>query len=163
MPTIRSTQRRSSCSAKCACCIRGIRRSLANSSGIFLGAAAHCDLVRPGVALYGVNPTPGKPNPMRPVVELKGRILQVRASRAATRVGYSATWTAKRADPHRDRRPSAMPTASCAPPARGRKPGGQAIVAGKRCPLVGRVSMDLIAIDVTDLPEAPSHAATSSR
>src|SRR5262252_4532153 len=51
---------------------RGVASSLANSSGIFLGGGAYCDLVRPGVALYGVNPTPGKTNPMRPVVELKG-------------------------------------------------------------------------------------------
>ena len=58
---------------------RGVPSSLANSSGIFLGGTVHCDLVRPGAALYGVNPTPGKRNPMRPVVELKGRILQVRS------------------------------------------------------------------------------------
>jgi len=45
---------------------RGVPSSLANSSGIFLGGGAHCDLVRPGVALYGVNPTPGKRNAMRP-------------------------------------------------------------------------------------------------
>ena len=47
---------------------RGIPSSLANSSGIFLDDKAHCDVVRPGVALYGVNPTPGRPNPMRPVI-----------------------------------------------------------------------------------------------
>ena len=47
-------------SARCACLYRGIPSSLANSSGIFLGATAHCDMVRPGVALYGVNPTPGR-------------------------------------------------------------------------------------------------------
>src|SRR6185503_514675 len=57
---------------------RGIPSSLANSSGVFLGSAAHCDMVRPGVALYGVNPTPGKSNPMRPVIELQARVLQVR-------------------------------------------------------------------------------------
>src|SRR5262249_7869902 len=57
---------------------RGIPSSLASSSGIFLGGTVHCDLVRPGAALYGVNPTPGRANPMRPVVELKGRIIQVR-------------------------------------------------------------------------------------
>src|ERR1041385_7947436 len=56
----------------------GIAGSLANSSGIFLGAAAHHDLVRPGVALYGANPTPGKPNPMRTVVTLEARIVQLR-------------------------------------------------------------------------------------
>src|SRR5436190_21294240 len=57
---------------------RGIPASLANSSGIYLGRSALCDLVRPGVALFGLNPTPGKPNPMRRVVELKARISIVR-------------------------------------------------------------------------------------
>src|SRR5262245_20166757 len=57
---------------------RGIPSSLANSSGIFLGGTVHCDLVRPGAALYGVNPTPGRKNPMRAVVDLKARIVQVR-------------------------------------------------------------------------------------
>ena len=51
---------------------RGVPSSLANSSGIFLGASAHCDMVRPGVALYGVNPIPGQSNPMRAVDRLAG-------------------------------------------------------------------------------------------
>ena len=49
---------------------RGIASSLANSSGIFLDPSTYCDLVRPGIALYGGNPMPGKPNPMKPVVEV---------------------------------------------------------------------------------------------
>src|SRR4029077_7046527 len=57
---------------------RGIPGSLANSSGIFLDASTYCDVVRPGIALYGGNPTPGKPNPMRPVIDLKTHVLQVR-------------------------------------------------------------------------------------
>ena len=63
---------------------RGIPSSLANSSGIFLGASAHCDMVRPGVALYGVNPIPGQSNPMRAVVELQ-RAHRPGAHRAARR------------------------------------------------------------------------------
>src|SRR5579864_2936915 len=69
---------------------RGIPSSLANSSGIFLGATAHCDVVRPGVALYGVNPTPGARNPMRPVVGLQARIAQVRNVPRGETVGYNA-------------------------------------------------------------------------
>src|SRR5438128_12108960 len=69
---------------------RGVPSSLANSSGIFLGGGAHCDLVRPGVALYGVNPTPGKRNPMGPVVDLNGRISKVRAVDKCDSVGYDA-------------------------------------------------------------------------
>ena len=65
--------------------------SLANSSGIFLGPAFHYDLCRPGVALYGVNPTPGRANPMAPVVTLEAPVLQVHEVRAPGTVGYGAT------------------------------------------------------------------------
>src|SRR5262249_61881899 len=75
---------------------RGVASSLANSAGIFLGGTLYCDLVRPGVALYGANPVPGKPNPMRPVVELKGRIIQVRSVAKGDTVGYGATFSAAR-------------------------------------------------------------------
>src|SRR6202012_5795900 len=70
--------------------------SLANSSGIFLGGQFQFDLVRPGAALYGVNPTPEADNPMRPVVELKARILQIRHVERGDTVGYGGTWTARR-------------------------------------------------------------------
>ena len=80
---------------------RGIPSSLANSSGIFLGSPAHCDMVRPGVALYGVNPTPGKSNPMRPVVELQARIVQVRSVPRGETVGYDAQLDRQARDPHR--------------------------------------------------------------
>ena len=76
---------------------RGIPSSLANSSAIFLGNPAHCDMVRPGVALYGVNPTPGRSNPMLPVIELQARIVQVRQVAKGETVGYDAAWTTKRA------------------------------------------------------------------
>jgi alanine racemase len=132
---------------------RGIPSSLANSSGIFLGQAAHCDMVRPGVALYGVNPIPGQSNPMRPVIELQARIAQVRTVPRGETVGYDAAWTAKRttriavvavgyADGY-------LRAASASDEA----PGADAIVAGQRCPLAGRVSMDLLAIDITELPD----------
>ena len=130
----------------------GIAGSLANSSGIFLGSDAHHDLVRPGVALYGANPTPGKPNPMQSVVTLQGRIVQLRSVEQGATVGYSATWTAKR--------PTRLAIVSVgyadgflrAASASDARPGAEAIVAGQRCPMAGRVSMDLIAIDVTDVP-----------
>ena len=132
---------------------RGIPSSLANSSGIFLGGAAHCDVVRPGVALYGVNPTPGRANPMKPVIGLKTRILQVRHVPRGETVGYDAAWTARHASRiavvaagYGDGYPRAAGASDS-------KPGGDAIIAGKRCPLAGRISMDLIAIDISDLPE----------
>ncbi len=131
---------------------RGIPASLANSSGVFLGAAAHCDVVRPGVALYGVNPTPGARNPMRPVIGLQARIAQVRTVPRGETVGYNAGWTAKRttriavaAVGYADGYLRAASASDLAP-------GGDAIVAGVRCPLAGRVSMDLLAVDITDVP-----------
>jgi alanine racemase len=132
---------------------RGITSSLANSSGIFLGNSAHCDMARPGVALYGVNPTPGRSNPMRPVIELQARIVQVRVVPKGETVGYNAGWTAKR-----QTRLAVVAVGYAdgylrAAGASDETPGGDAIVAGKRCPIAGRVSMDLIAIDVTDLPD----------
>jgi alanine racemase len=133
---------------------RGVSASLANSSGIFLGGGTvHCDLVRPGMALFGGNPTPGKANPMRPVVELKGRILQLREVKRGDTVGYGATFTAQRAS-----RVAIVAVGYADGFLRSaagdrNKPAAKVIVAGKRCPLAGRVSMDLISVDVTDVPD----------
>lgn len=132
---------------------RGIPSSLANSSGVFLGSAAHCDMVRPGVALYGVNPTPGRSNPMRAVVELRGRIVQVRTVQRGETVGYDATWTAKRTTRIAITAVGYADGYLRAASATDDIPGGSAIVAGKRCMLAGRISMDLLAIDITDLPD----------
>ena len=132
---------------------RGIPSSLANSSGVFLGNTAHCDMIRPGVALYGVNPTPGRSNPMRPVIELQARIVQIRHVPRGETVGYDAAWTAKHATKlavvavgYADGYLRAASSSDAAP-------GADAIVAGKRCKLAGRVSMDLLAIDITELPD----------
>src|SRR5260370_6275505 len=132
---------------------RGVPSSPANSSGIFLGGSAYCDPVRPGVALYSVNPTPGKKSPMRPVVDLKGRIIQVRPVNKGETVGYGAAFA-----PARPSRIAVVAVGYAdgflrsASAARG-KPAAEVIVAGKRCPIAGRVSMDLLAVDVTDLAE----------
>ena len=132
---------------------RGIPGSLANSSGIFLGSGAHCDVVRPGAALFGVNPTPGHDNPMRPAVELHAHVVLVRTVPKGETIGYNATWTAKHATRvaivtagYADGYPRAASATDAAP-------GADAIVAGTRCPLAGRVSMDLLAIDITALPD----------
>jgi len=126
---------------------------LCNCSGVLLWPSAHHDLLRPGVALYGANPLPGRPNPMQPVVSLHGRIVQTRDIPAGATVGYSATWTAQR--------PTRLAIVSVGyadgflrgASASDARPGAEAIVAGKRCPLAGRVSMDLIAVDVTDVAD----------
>ena len=128
--------------------------SFANSSGLFLGPDFASDLGRPGCALYGINPTPGRPNPLRQVVTLDAPVLQVREIPAGTTVGYGAGWTAER-------------TSRIATVAAGYADGylrslsGRAagIIAGRPVPLVGRVSMDLITFDVTDVPQlAPGDA-----
>jgi alanine racemase len=132
---------------------RGIAGSLANSSGIFLGNSAHCDMVRPGAAVFGVNPTPGHSNPMHPVIELRARVVQVRSVPKGETIGYNATWTTKHtariavvAVGYADGYPRAASASDTTP-------GSDAIVGGTRCPLAGRVSMDLLAVDVTALPE----------
>lgn len=136
---------------------RGIPASLANSSGIFLGDQAYCDLARPGAALYGINPVPGRPNPMQSVVELSGRILQIRKVDRGATVGYGANWTAKRpsriavaAVGYADGLPRTLSGSDSAQ-------NGMAVIAGKRCPFVGRISMDLVCIDITDLPDGSVH------
>jgi alanine racemase len=131
---------------------RGIPSSLANSSGIFLGPSAYGDIVRPGMALYGANPTPGKANPMRTVVDLKVRVLQMRTVARKETIGYGSAWTAKRAS-------RIAVISACYGDGIFRHLGGidsnrgMALVAGKRCPFVGRISMDLLAIDVTELAD----------
>ena len=129
----------------------GVPASLSNSSGVFLGAAFQFDLMRPGAALYGINPTPESDNPMQPVVELKARIVQVRNVERGETVGYGGTWTA--------RRPTRIALVSAgyadgyfrAASANDGTRGAEVVVAGKRCPIAGRVSMDLIAVDITDI------------
>jgi len=122
-------------------------RSFANSSGIFLGDGWSSDLARPGAALYGINPTPDVPNPMRPVVRLRTRVLAVRDVPPGTGVGYNATWHAAR--------PTRIATAAIGYADglhRSLSNSGRAFFDGKPVPLVGRVSMDLTTFDVTEAP-----------
>jgi alanine racemase len=121
--------------------------SFANSSGIFLGTAYHFDLARPGVALYGVNPVPGQPNPMRGVVRLAARILQVREIDSNTPVGYGAAYRTRGAA-----RIATVGVGYADGYLRSLSNRAAGVVGGYRVPLVGRVSMDLITFDVTDVP-----------
>ncbi|WP_416797648.1 alanine racemase [Ciceribacter azotifigens] len=122
--------------------------SFANSGGIFLGKTFHGILARPGIALYGSAPTSGAENPMEPVVRLDVAVVQVRTVPAGTRVGYSATHVttgetrlATIAAGYADGLPRSL--------------GGRGAVYcdGVRLPIVGRVSMDSIIVDVSTLPE----------
>ena len=133
----------------------GIPASLVNSSGIFLGDSAHFDVARPGAALYGINPTPNRANPMQSVVELTARILQVRKVPQGETVGYGAAWKARRASRiaiaalgYAD---GMLRSASGVDG----KSSGVAVIAGKRCPIVGLISMDLTCIDITEVGTPP--------
>jgi len=134
----------------------GAPASLANSSGIFLGPDYHFDLLRPGAALYGINPRPGQPNPMLLTVTLDARILQVRRIDALQTVGYGAAW--------RSARPSRVATIAL-----GYADGyfrnlinrTYVHLAGRRVPVIGRISMDLVTLDVTDVPEELSQPGST--
>lgn len=138
--------------AEIAAALPEVPASLKNSSGHFLKDCPSYQLTRPGYALYGGNPTPGQPNPMKPVVGLEATIIQTREVEAGTQVGYNGRWTAK------GKRKLATICLGYADgyPRNGSwtdtSTGGSVLVDGVSCPFVGSVSMDLIIIDVTDAP-----------
>lgn len=124
-----------------------IQLSLANSAGAFLGAAFHFDLLRPGAALYGINPGNLAANRLAPVVQLLLQVIQTRTLQPGDCVGYGATFRAECATP------VVMVSGGYADGlmrALGQK--GCAWFKGVRLPLIGRVSMDSLAFDVSGLP-----------
>jgi alanine racemase len=123
--------------------------SLAASAGIFLGSDYHFDIVRPGAALYGINPTPPHPNRMAQVIRLKSRILQVRDVDSGITVGYGAA--------HRMERAGRIATVAVGYAdgwLRSSSHRGTAGIAGARVPIIGRISMDLMTLDVTEIDPA---------
>lgn len=125
--------------------------SLAASDGLMLGAPFHFDLVRPGYALYGGQAFQGGATPVNPVVMVAAGILQVRTVEAGESVGYSASWVAPRqtrvaivAAGYADGLGRGLSASS-------NETGGIVMVHGQSAPIVGRVSMDLITVDVTDV------------
>lgn len=126
------------------------RLSFANSAGILLGTDYHFDLVRPGCGLYGINPTSEGQNPMEGTVTLKARIVQARFIDISSTVGYGASY-------------SVSPPANCVTVSVGYADGylrsatsrGQVVIDGEKCPVIGRVSMDSIIVDTTQLKTQP--------
>ncbi len=122
--------------------------SFANSAAIFLGPEYHYDLARPGAAIYGIQPITNEINNILQVINLKGIILQTRVVDTGDTVGYGATYQTPR-------------TSRLATVAVGYGDGyfrtlgnrGFGYIGTTRVPVVGRVSMDLITFDVTDVPE----------
>ncbi len=129
----------------------GLPASLANSAGTLLGTDYHLDLVRPGIALYGAQAIAGA-QPLRTVVTAEARVIQVREGEAGEAVGYGAA--------QRLRRPSRLAVLAAgyadgyhrAAGSSDARPGAQVFLRGRPAPVVGRVSMDLTIVDVTDLP-----------
>jgi alanine racemase len=130
-----------------------MRRSLANSAGCFLGPDYAFDLVRPGIALYGGNPFADRPNPMEPVIRLQGRIAQLGEAERGETIGYGATRTALRrtryvtvATGYADGYFRALGSTDA-------RDGAVGFIGEHALPILGRVSMDLIVFDITDLPD----------
>jgi alanine racemase len=123
--------------------------SLANSSAVFLGPDFRYDLVRPGAALYGINPQPGTPNPLRQAVSLDARIVQTRTIHAGDAVGYGARHVADST-----RRIATIAVGYADGWLRALSGPGCAWVDGVRVPIAGTVSMDSITLDVTGIPDA---------
>jgi alanine racemase len=131
----------------------GIPASLANSAGLMGNREFHFQMVRPGIALYGGRAIGGRPNPMAHAVTLEVPVLQIRAARTGETVGYGAMQTIEResrlatlAIGYADGFFRSLSSSST-------KPGGKVAFKGRVLPVVGRISMDLVTVDVTDLRE----------
>jgi alanine racemase len=131
------------------CRLGEIPASLAASSGIFLGREFHFDFVRPGAALYGVNPQAGVANPMRQIVRLNARILQIREVDAGQPVGYGAAHVMAAAG-----RLATVAVGYADGWLRSLSHRGSGRIGGVRVPLLGRVSMDLAIFDVSAIDPA---------
>jgi len=124
--------------------------SLAASHGAMLGPDYHFDLVRPGIGLYGANPQSGGQTLMQTAFTLTGKLLQLRQIDSGASVGYAATFRAKR--------PTMLATVALGYAdgiPRSASNSGFAAIHGARAPIVGRVSMDVLVLDVTDMAEPP--------
>jgi len=129
--------------------------SFANSSGIFLGPDYHFDQVRPGYALYGGNPTPGAANPMRQVVALRARIVQVRRIDRPQTVGYGAAHTVTGPTTV-----ATIPVGYADGYLRSLSGAGIARIGNVEVPVIGRVSMDLVTLDIGAVPEDKARVGT---
>ncbi|MEM7141590.1 MAG: alanine racemase [Actinomycetota bacterium] len=121
--------------------------SLANSAGVVRGADFHFDLVRPGIALYGGSAVAGEPSRFRGTALLEAPILQTRELEPGDEVGYGATYVASRIERH-----AVVPVGYADGFHRAASGRGVAAIGGHRVSVVGRVSMDLTILDVTEVP-----------
>ena len=126
-------------------------RSVANSAGLLWRPDAHAQWVRPGIMLYGVSPfadTTGEDLGLRPAMELLSTVIALRTVRRGERVGYGGVWTARE-----DARVAIAAIGYGDGYSRHLGSGAPVLVRGQRAPLAGRISMDMIAVDVTRVPD----------
>ena len=128
----------------------GIKTSLANSAGTLLGSDYHFDVLRPGLALYGGAPNPAKASPFEVCVQIEAPILQLRQLQQGDQIGYGATWTADKPT-----RTATVAAGYADGILRACGEGGTARLNGQRVPILGRISMDLISVDLTDYDGEP--------
>jgi alanine racemase len=124
-------------------------RHAANSAALFRSERSHLDLVRPGIAIFGVEPVSGLSPGLRPVMQIRTQIIAVRELAAGQSVGYGSTWTASRPS-----RIATIPMGYADGLSRALSNRGHVLVHGRRAPMAGVVSMDMAMIDVTDVPGA---------
>jgi alanine racemase len=127
----------------------GVKRCLCNSAGIFRSENYHLEMVRPGMALYGLNPAPEKKNPMRPVVTLDAPILQLKSVGKGDFCGYNATYRFEN-----DTVVAVVSTGYADGFMRSLSNEGDLFWKGYALPVRGRVSMDLAICDLADVPES---------
>ncbi len=128
-----------------------IIRHAANSGAVFFSSSAHLDMVRPGISLYGIDPT-GKPSidrPLRPVMRWTAPLIGIRDIRPGETVGYGQTWTADRPT-----RIGLVPVGYADGYSREFSNRGVMLIHESQAPVVGRVSMDLTTIDLAQVPMA---------
>ncbi|MFL1781287.1 Alanine racemase, biosynthetic [Candidatus Hepatincolaceae symbiont of Richtersius coronifer] len=124
------------------------RYSLCSSYGIYTNNDFHLDLIRPAISLYGGNPMPYKPNIMKSVIYLNSSIFQIKDIKAGDKVGYGHTWQATK-----DGKIGILPIGYADGVLRSSSNKGFVYIDNIKVNMIGRVSMDLVAIDITDLPK----------
>jgi alanine racemase len=124
-------------------------RHAANSAALMRTPRARLDFVRPGLALFGVDPTRSMAPELRPVMSVRSELVALREIEPGMSVGYGATWRAARKS-----RIATLPMGYADGLRRGLSSTGTVLVRGKRAPIVGVVSMDMTMIDVTDIDGA---------
>jgi alanine racemase len=128
-----------------------VLRHTANSGAIFFLPGARFDMVRPGISLYGIDPTcrPSLERPLRPVLKWVAPLIMLRDLKKGTSVGYNQTWKAER-----DTRIGLVPVGYADGYLRSFSNRAKMVIHGKAAPVVGRVSMDYTTIDLAGVPEA---------